>query len=126
MQVLEFESQYLDALPSGQMYERSYMHRETVTQVVVGAACHLLHLCRGCHISRRTQAAVCACTVCTAQGLSISRHIALQATNSDFFITGSTDGFVKFWKKQPIGVEFVKMYRSHLGPIDGKCLGFRS
>lgn len=38
MQVLEFESQYLDALPSGQMYERSYMHRETVTQVVVGAA----------------------------------------------------------------------------------------
>eukprot|EP00955_Chlamydomonas_euryale_P103911 365532-Chlamydomonas_euryale.AAC.2 len=33
--VLEFESQYLDALPSGQMYERSYMHRDTVNQVVV-------------------------------------------------------------------------------------------
>ena len=73
MQVLEFESQYLDALPSGQMYERSYMHRETVTQVVVGAASHL---CQGSHIARRTQAAVCACTVCTAQGLSISLHIA--------------------------------------------------
>ena len=35
-QVLEFEQQYLDALPSGQMYERSYMHRDTVTHVMVG------------------------------------------------------------------------------------------
>ncbi len=36
LQVLDFEQQYLDALPSGQMYERSYMHRDTVTHVVVG------------------------------------------------------------------------------------------
>lgn len=35
MQVLEYESQYLDALPSGQMYERSYMHRDTVGHIVV-------------------------------------------------------------------------------------------
>ena len=35
MQVLDFESQYLDALPSAQMYERSFMHREAVTQVAV-------------------------------------------------------------------------------------------
>ncbi|GAX76906.1 hypothetical protein CEUSTIGMA_g4352.t1 [Chlamydomonas eustigma] len=73
--VLEFETHYLEALPSSQMYERSYMHRETVTQVL--------------------------------------------ATNTDFFITGSTDGFVKFWKKQVNGIEFVKMYRAHLGPVDG-------
>ncbi|KAG1663107.1 hypothetical protein FOA52_010510 [Chlamydomonas sp. UWO 241] len=72
---LDFESQYLDALPSGQMYERSYMHRDVVSHVV-----------------------------CTA---------------SDFFITGSIDGFVKFWKKQKFGVEFVKVYKSHLGPVDG-------
>ena len=45
-----------------------------------------------------------------------------QATSSDFFITGSIDGFVKFWKKQPIGIEFVKMYRSHLGPVDGEWI----
>lgn len=73
--VLEFEKQYLDALPSGQMYERSYMHRDTVTHVV--------------------------------------------ATSSDFFISGSVDGYVKFWKKQPVGIEFVKTYRAHLGPVDG-------
>ena len=36
VQVLEFEQQYLEAIPSAQMYERSYMHRDTVTHVVVG------------------------------------------------------------------------------------------
>jgi hypothetical protein len=35
LQVLPFEQQYLDALPSAQMYEKSYMHRDTVTHVVV-------------------------------------------------------------------------------------------
>ena len=34
-QVLEFEQQYLDALPSAQMYERSYMHRDTVNNIAV-------------------------------------------------------------------------------------------
>jgi hypothetical protein len=33
--VLPFEQQYLDALPCAQMYEKSYMHRDTVTHVVV-------------------------------------------------------------------------------------------
>lgn len=35
LQVLQFEQQYLDALPCAQMYEKSYMHRDTVTHVVV-------------------------------------------------------------------------------------------
>lgn len=35
LQVLEFESNYLDALPSAEMYERSYMHRDEITHVVV-------------------------------------------------------------------------------------------
>lgn len=35
LQVLQFEQQYLDALPSAQMYEKSYMHRDTLTYVVV-------------------------------------------------------------------------------------------
>jgi hypothetical protein len=33
--VLPFEQQYLDALPCAAMYEKSYMHRDTVTRVVV-------------------------------------------------------------------------------------------
>lgn len=36
-QILEFEQQYLDALPSAAMYERSYMHRDTVNNVAVSA-----------------------------------------------------------------------------------------
>lgn len=37
-QVLEFEAAYLRALPSAAMYERSYMHRDTITHVVVARA----------------------------------------------------------------------------------------
>lgn len=33
--VVEHEAAFLEALPSGLMYERSYMHRDTVTQVAV-------------------------------------------------------------------------------------------
>lgn len=72
---LEFEQAYLDTLPSANMYEKSYMHRDVVTHVAVSVA--------------------------------------------DFFITGSADGHLKFWKKKPIGIEFAKHYRSHLGPIEG-------
>ncbi|KAJ1401785.1 WD40/YVTN repeat-like-containing domain superfamily, partial [Sesbania bispinosa] len=72
---LQFEQAYLDALPSANMYEKSYMHRDVVTHVAVSAA--------------------------------------------EFFITGSADGHLKFWKKRPIGIEFAKHFRSHLGPIEG-------
>ena len=27
------------------------------------------------------------------------------------------DGHVKFWKKMPQGIEFVKNYRAHMGPV---------
>ncbi|XP_047315913.1 peptidyl-prolyl cis-trans isomerase CYP71 [Impatiens glandulifera] len=72
---LQFEQAYLDALPSANMYEKSYMHRDVVTHVAVSAA--------------------------------------------DFFITGSIDGHLKFWKKKALGIEFAKHFRSHLGPIEG-------
>lgn len=72
---LQFEQAYLDALPSANMYEKSYMHRDVVTHVAVSAA--------------------------------------------DFFITGSADGHLKFWKKKATGIEFAKHFRSHLGPIEG-------
>ncbi|KAI4334267.1 hypothetical protein L6164_018977 [Bauhinia variegata] len=72
---IQFEKAYLDALPSANMYEKSYMHRDVVTHVAVSTA--------------------------------------------DFFITGSIDGHLKFWKKRPVGIEFAKHFRSHLGPIEG-------
>lgn len=39
--------------------------------------------------------------------------------HTDFIITSSVDGVVKFWKKQAIGIEFVKMFRAHQGEIRG-------
>lgn len=66
-------SSTLTALPNVEMYERSFMHRDHVTQIV-----------------------------CTA---------------SDFVVTGSRDGQLKFWKKMQRGVEFVKHFRAHLAPI---------
>ncbi|XP_020087991.1 peptidyl-prolyl cis-trans isomerase CYP71 isoform X2 [Ananas comosus] len=44
-------------------------------------------------------------------------HVAVSAT--DFFITGSIDGHIKFWKKKAVGIEFAKHFKSHLGPIEG-------
>lgn len=35
--MLEFENVYLESLPSAEMYERSFMHRDNVTQVVRAA-----------------------------------------------------------------------------------------
>jgi peptidylprolyl isomerase domain and WD repeat-containing protein 1 len=32
---------------------------------------------------------------------------------SGYLITGSVDGHIKFWKKQPTGMIFVKHFRSH-------------
>lgn len=46
LQVLPFEQQYLEGLPCAQMYERSYMHRDTVTQVAVRGLWHLWQTCR--------------------------------------------------------------------------------
>ncbi|KAI5288215.1 hypothetical protein KEM54_005387 [Ascosphaera aggregata] len=41
---------------------------------------------------------------------------------TDFLITTSIDGFVKFWKKTPVGeggVEFVKEFKAHAGEVNG-------
>ncbi|KAJ1982459.1 Peptidyl-prolyl cis-trans isomerase cyp15 [Dimargaris verticillata] len=76
--VLHHEQLYVDELPSAEMYERSYMHRDVVNNVVVS---------------------------CT-----------------DFVVTTSVDGHVKFWKKTVDGIEFVKHYRAHLGTIVGVSL----
>ena len=36
---------------------------------------------------------------------------------TDFLITTSVDGVVKFWKKMVQGIEFVKMFRAHQAEI---------
>lgn len=41
----------------------------------------------------------------------------LVCTKSDFVVTASLDGHIKFWKKGELGIEFVKHFRSHLGNI---------
>lgn len=41
--MLQFEQQYLEALPCAHMYEKSFMHRDTVTHIVVSVGfCVLL------------------------------------------------------------------------------------
>jgi len=70
----KFSKLFLEHLPNAQMYEKSYMHRDTVTHVVVTPI-------------------------------------------TDFIVTGSADGHIKFWKKQPIGIEFVKTFKAHIGPL---------
>jgi peptidylprolyl isomerase domain and WD repeat-containing protein 1 len=68
---LKFENLYMNQLPSAELYEKSYMHRDVVTH--------------------------------------------LTWTKTDFLISASADGHVKFWKKQPKGIEFVKHFRAHMG-----------
>lgn len=68
--VLEYEKLYLENLPDAECYEKSYMHRDVITHVVV--------------------------------------------SKTDFVVTASIDGHLKFWKKMEDGIEFVKHFRSHL------------
>ena len=57
----------------------------------------------------------------TASFLNPTAYVMLaQVTCTDFIITTSIDGFIKFWKKQPRGIEFVKQYRAHVGAVDGE------
>lgn len=56
-------------------------------------------------------------------------YIPLSPNRTDFVLTGSVDGHLKFWKKKDpadsdasgstsgVGIEFVKHFRAHLGPI---------
>lgn len=42
----------------------------------------------------------------------------VQVTKTQFLITASVDGVIKFWKKTSSGVEFVKSFKSHVGPVE--------
>lgn len=39
-------------------------------------------------------------------------------TKTQFLITASLDGVIKFWKKTTDGIEFVKNFKSHAGPVE--------
>ncbi|KAG8042376.1 hypothetical protein G9C98_005010 [Cotesia typhae] len=71
--VLEYEQVYINNLPSSECYEKSYMHKDVVTHLLV--------------------------------------------TKTNFIMTASSDGAVKFWKKQDESIEFVKNYKSHTKAI---------
>ncbi|EGC30348.1 hypothetical protein DICPUDRAFT_41571 [Dictyostelium purpureum] len=45
-------------------------------------------------------------------------------SRSEYIITTDILGYVKFWKKQPTGIEFVKTFRSHNGPISSLSISF--
>ena len=45
-------------------------------------------------------------------------------TSTDFLLTTSMDGHVKFWKKTPTGIEFVKQFKAHAGAIVSGCVSF--
>ena len=64
-----------ERLPDKELYERSFMHRDTVT--------HLVY------------------------------------TKTDFLITTSKDGIVKFWKKVHASISFVKQFIAHTAPFTG-------
>ena len=93
LQVLEGEQAYLDALPCAEMYEKSFMHRDVITHVV-----------RNSPQQRR----------CTESAHAPPPQLH---TRTDFYVTGSADGHLKFWKRKAEGVEFVKHYRSHPGAV---------
>lgn len=41
----------------------------------------------------------------------------VHVTKSQFLITVSQDGVIKFWKKTSNGITFVKLFKSHAGPV---------
>ncbi|EDW61558.2 uncharacterized protein Dvir_GJ20247 [Drosophila virilis] len=41
----------------------------------------------------------------------------LVSTKTEFVVTASIDGHIKFWKKMDLGIDFVKHFRSHLVPV---------
>jgi peptidylprolyl isomerase domain and WD repeat-containing protein 1 len=43
----------------------------------------------------------------------------ISAIDTDFIITTSLDGVLKFWKKNYLGIEFIKQYKAHSGRITG-------
>jgi peptidylprolyl isomerase domain and WD repeat-containing protein 1 len=89
--VLPHEKVFLEYLPSADQYYKSFMHRDVVNFVVVTRSVFPFH-------NRTT-------------------NTLTSRSRSDFIVTTSIDGHLKFWKKMESGIEFVKHYHAHLVPI---------
>nr|CAD7198218.1 unnamed protein product [Timema douglasi] len=101
--ILKHEQLYLANLPCAESYERSYMHRDVITHIVVTKDRLLLFS-----------------PLCAPEFTPLLENVLgnkLLYVKTDFIITGSCDGHIKFWKKMEELIEFVKHFRSHLGPI---------
>jgi peptidylprolyl isomerase domain and WD repeat-containing protein 1 len=48
---------------------------------------------------------------------NVFSHIAV--STSDFFLTGSSDGHLKFWNMTALGIEFLRYFQSSLAPMEG-------
>ena len=81
----------ISRVPRASMYEKSFMHRSCLTHVRV--------------VQTRSSAVAASTT-----GRSFAEAAAEGAT---FIVTASDDGHVKFWRKTPLGIEFVKHFIAH-------------
>ena len=72
-------SEALEKMPTARRYEKSFMHRDTVSHLLVS-----------------------------------QKH--------GMVFTASVDGYLKFWKKGQVGIEFIKTFRAHLSRITGLAL----
>ena len=81
----------MSRVPRAARYERSFMHRSRLTHVRV--------------VQSRSSAVAASTT-----SRSFSEAAAEGAT---FIVTASDDGHVKFWRKNPRGIEFVKHFIAH-------------
>eukprot|EP00916_Digyalum_oweni_P004732 GHVL01008377.1.p1 GENE.GHVL01008377.1~~GHVL01008377.1.p1 ORF type:complete len:702 (+),score=144.42 GHVL01008377.1:54-2159(+) len=79
--VLKNEMAIIENLPNQEMYEKSYMHRDTVTHVISNSS-------------------------------------------TEYIITGSKDGHIKFWKKSFQGIDFVKHFRAHFAELTTMTLSW--
>jgi peptidylprolyl isomerase domain and WD repeat-containing protein 1 len=89
--VLPHEKVFLEYLPSADQYYKSFMHRDIVNFVVVTRSVFPPPQPPGETLTTRFR--------------------------TDFIVTTSIDGHLKFWKKMESGIEFVKHYHAHLVPI---------
>lgn len=48
-------------------------------------------------------------------------HILVGPKNGMVF-TASVDGYLKFWKKAAVAIEFIKTFRAHLKKITGAAI----
>ena len=102
---MKFESVYLDNLPSSESYELSYMHRDVITHVAVTKK----------YVEKSLQTNYF-CYALSLENYCLNYCVSYHFCRTNFIITASVDGHVKFWKKkEDEGIEFVKHFRSHLG-----------